>query len=1089
MRQKLLLLFCSIIFLSTGIFAQEKLVTGTVKNEAGDAIVSASVKIVGSNKGAITDENGSFKIGVTALDKLEISAINYQTQVITVGDQTMLEIVMVAAEGSNLSDVVVTALGIKRSKSNLPYAVQQVGGDQFTETRASNFANALSGQVAGLQITQNNNLGGSTNVVLRGFKSLTGNNQALFVIDGVPIDNSNTNTSSQKQGFAGFDYGNSAADVNPDDIASVTVLKGAAATALYGSRAANGVILINTKKPNKAGIGVTANFGVTTGSMDKSTFVHYQDQYGAGYYDPDVAATHYSNTDHPAFFYYDVDGDGKNDYVAPSGDDASFGEKFDPSLMVFQWYSQDPSSPYYNKATPWVAAKNGPSTFFINPWSNSSSVTVSGANEKGGFKMGYTRNEDKGIMVNSKIIKDLLNFGAHYKLLDNLTVEGDINYSRIRGRGRYGNGYGDPSSIAANFREWWETNVDIQDLKNAYFNNNKTNMTWNWKQIGENNKPAYWDNPYFSRYENYETDERNRYIGHATVNYQATPWLNIMGRVSLDHYDEIQEERTATGSLNPDGYTRYNHAFSEYNYDLIATVDKDLGEDLNLHALLGGNIRKSTTSSIYAETNGGLVVPNWFALSNSVNPIEAPVETYQPIRVNGVFAGATLDYKKLISLDLSGRNDISSTLPKGDNSYFYGSASASFVFSELLKEAGWLNHGKLRLNYASVGNSAPFASLVDVYTKPTGYGSIPLFSLPDTKNNADLKPERTNSFEIGLNMDMFSNRVGFDVTYYNTHSIDQILPVAISDATGYGFKYVNAGDIQNQGFEVSVNLTPVRNSDFRWDMNLNWTRNRNKVIKLFGDNKNLQLGGFQGGVSVNATVGQPYGTLRGSDFIYYGDEEGQTVADAIGKHVILSSGDPALTGSNEVIGDVNPDWIGGINNTFKYKNFSLAFLIDIKQGGDVYSIDQWYGQGTGLYKNSVALNANGKSVRDPVDEGGGILNPGVTEDGQPNTTYAVVSGVRGLGYNAMPNKAFVYDASYVKLRSVSLAYNFPQKWFEDKAIKGATLSVFGRNLWIIHKNLPDADPEDAASSGNIQGFQVGSYPTYRMYGFNLNVRF
>lgn len=1077
MRQKLLLLFCfGLFFSASNLFAQEKLVTGTVKNEAGDAIPSASVKILGSEKGAITDDNGAFKIGVTANDRLEISAINYQPQQITVGDQSVIQVILVATEGSNLSDVVVTALGIKRSKSILPYAVQEVGGDQFTETRGSNFQGALSGQVAGLQVTQNNNLGGSTNVVLRGFKSLTGNNQALFVIDGVPINNSNTNTSRQQNGFEGFDYGNAAADINPDDIASVTVLKGAAATALYGSRAANGVILINTKKANKSGIGVSVNFGVTTGSMDKSTFVHYQDQYGGGY----------SN---PGFYSYDVDGDGNADKVVHSGDDASFGSKFDPSLMVFQWRSQDLNGPNYNKATPWVAAKNGPETFFINPWSNSSSVTVSGSNEMGGFKLGYTRNQDKGIMVNSNIIKDLLNFGAHYKLLDNLTVEGDINYSRIRGRGRYGNGYGDPSSIAANFREWWQTNVDIQDLKDAYFKNNGANMTWNLKHIGDNNVPAYWDNPYFSRYQNYETDQRNRYIGHVAVNYQATPWLNIMGRVSLDHYDEIQEERTATGSLNPDGYTRYNHAFSEYNYDLIATVNKDLSEDFNLNALLGGNIRKTTSSSIFAETNGGLVVPNWYALNNSLNPIEAPVETYEPTRVNGVFAGATLEYRKFLSLDLSGRNDVSSTLPKGDNSYFYGSISGSFVFSELMKEATWLNHGKLRLNYASVGNDAPFSSLLDFYSKPSPFGTIPLFSLPDTKNNANLKPERTNSFEAGLNMQMLSNRVGFDVTYYKTNSVNQIMAVAISDATGYGFKYVNAGDIENKGIELTVNLTPVRNRDFSWDMNLNWTRNRNKVIRLFEDNTNLELGRVQGGVSINATVGQPYGTLRGSDYVYYGDAEGQTESSAIGKHVILASGDPDVTGTNEIIGDINPDWVGGINNSFRYKNFNFSFLIDMKQGGDLFSIDQWYGQGTGLYKSTAAINANGKNIRDDVADGGGILNPGVTADGQPNTQYAAVTGSKGLGYNALPNKAFVYDASYIKLRSASIAYNFPQKWFENKAIKGATFSIFGRNLWIIHKNLPDADPEDGASSGNIQGFQVGSYPTYRMYGFNLNVRF
>lgn len=1070
------------------LFAQEKLITGTVKNEIGDAIPSASITIVGTTKGTITDMNGAFKIGVTSSDVLEISALNYQTARIKVNDQNSIEVVLKPGEESLLSDVVVTALGIKRSKSDLPYAVQQVDGEHFTETRQSNFTNALTGQVAGLQIKQNNNLGGSTDVVLRGYKSLTGNNQALFVIDGVPIDNANTNSSDQRNGFAGYDYGNAAADINPDDIASVTVLKGAAATALYGSRAANGVILINTKKPSKPGIGVMVNFGVTTGSMDKSTFPVYQNKYGSGYVD--FKYNTYSDGDHPGLYYYDANGDGIKDFVVPSGDDASFGEAFDPSLNVMQWSSADPNSPNFGKATPWVAAKNGPASFFINPWSNSTSILMTASNEKGGFKMGYTRNQDKGIMVNSNLIKDALNLGASYKLTDKLVAEGTVDYTKVRGRGRYGNGYGDPSSIAANFREWWETNVDIKELEDAYFRNGKANMGWNMKSIPDNTNPAYWDNPYFSRYQNYETDERNRYIGHLSLSYQLTNWLNIMGRVSLDHYDELQEERTATGSLNPSAYTRFNHTFSEYNYDILATVNKELNEDFKLNALLGGNIRRTTNESIFASTNGGIVVPGWYALANSLNPIEPPTETLSTIQVNGLFAGATLSYRNMLILDVSGRNDISSTLPKDKNSFIYGSVSGSFVFSKLMEDATWLNNGKLRVNYASVGNSAPFASLVDVYSKPTAFGSIPLFGLSTTKNNPALKPERTNSFEVGLNMAMLNNRVGFDITYYKTSSIDQIMPVAISDATGYGFKYVNAGEIQNKGIELTVNLTPVRNKDFSWDMNLNWTRNRNEVVSLFEDNTNLEIGRVQGGVSINATVGQPFGTIRGSDFIYYGDDPDQTVAGAKGQHVILASGDPDVSGSNEVIGDINPDWLGGINNTFKYRNLAFSFLIDIKQGGDVFSIDQWYGQGTGLYENTAGLNDKGNPMRDPVADGGGILNPGVTADGQPNTTYAEVTGLRGLGYNAMPNKAFIYDASYVKLRNVSIAYNFPREWFQKtNFVKDVTLSLFGRNLWIIHKNLPYADPEDGSSSGNIQGFQVGSYPTYRMYGFNLNVKF
>src|SRR4051812_5705400 len=420
--------------------AQTRTIAGTIVDTTGRPIEGASVLVKGTSTGVAAGPDGAFSISVKKGDVLTISALNYAATQVTIEDQPNLNVVLTATSGV-VDEVVVTALGIRRSRNTLPYAAQQVSSTEITKTRTNNFGNALSGKVAGLQIKTNNNLGGSTNMVLRGFKSITGSNQALLVVDGIPVNNSNFNTSDQTQGGAGYDYGNTGADINPDDIESVNVLKGAAATALYGSRASNGVILITTRK-GRRGLGVTVNIGGSTGSMDKSTWIKYQHQYGAGYFDPD----YYTYSDAPPspdphFAYYDANGDGVDDLVVPTTEDASFGAAFDPNLNVYQWHSFDPTSPNFMKATPWVAAKNDPTSFFEDPQSTSASVFVQGGGDRGTFKLGYTRNDDKGMLPNSKLTKDLVNLYADYKITDKLTVAASVNYSNTTGKGRYGSGY------------------------------------------------------------------------------------------------------------------------------------------------------------------------------------------------------------------------------------------------------------------------------------------------------------------------------------------------------------------------------------------------------------------------------------------------------------------------------------------------------------------------------------------------------------------------------------------------------------------------------------------------------------------------
>jgi TonB-dependent SusC/RagA subfamily outer membrane receptor len=416
-------------------------------------------------------------------------------------------------------------------------------------------------------------------------------------VDGVPYNNANTNTANQRTGRGGFDYGNAAADINPDDIESITVLKGAAASALYGSIGANGVIMITTKKGSR-GLGITVNSGITIGKIDKKTFAKYQKEYGAGYGE-------FYEDPTGRFLYRDINGDGTPDLVTTLSEDASYGHAFDPSLMVYQWDAFDPASPNFGKARPWLAAENDPTSFFQTAISSNQSVYIDGASDRGTFKLGYTRTDDRGILPNSTLTKNLVNLGATYNVTSKLTAGGNLNFSNIEGKGRYGTGY-DDKNLMTNFRQWWQTNVDIEEQKEAYFRNRK-NVTWNWADPTDL-VPIYWDNPYFTRHENFESDARNRYFGMVNVNFKPLSWLNVLGRISLDSYDELQEERQALGSVTTSSYTRFNRSYRETNYDLLLNMDKDLSTDVNFKALLGANIRRQRTESIRAATNGGLIV-------------------------------------------------------------------------------------------------------------------------------------------------------------------------------------------------------------------------------------------------------------------------------------------------------------------------------------------------------------------------------------------------------------------------------------------------------------------------------------------------
>lgn len=1078
-----MLLFISLLLMVTGInaFAQDRQISGLVtSSEDGTPLPGVNIAVRGTNRGTTTGADGSYKISVGSQSTLVFSFVGFQTQTVNVVDRTTINVALTTEVGS-LEEVVVTALGISREKKSLGYASQEVKGDQVNTAKESNFINSLSGKVSGVEIKRNNNLGSSSNIVIRGFKSLTGNNQALFVVDGVPIDNSNTTSTGVAQGSGGYDYGNAASDINPDDIESINILKGAASTALYGSRAANGVVIITTKKGRKSqGIGVTASVGYSVGSIDKSTFPEYQNQYGGGYglYYEDPTAR---------FLFRDINGDGVEDLVVPTGEDASWGAKFDPNLQVYDWRSFDPSSPLFGKSSPWVAAQNTPAKFFNNSTTFNGSVGLEGGGENGTYRVSYTRFDQTGILPNSTIQKNSFAFSGTQDFSKKLTVTTSINFVRQDAKGRYSNGYSD--NIMSSFRQWYQTNVDMLDLK-AAFDRTGQNITWNWADPTDL-KPIYWDNPYWQRANNFETDWRNRIFGNVALTYKITDNIDILGRVTMDTYTELQEERVAVGSINNNGtakYDRFDRNFREMNYDLFLNYNKEFSEKFSLKGLIGANIRHAQTSSIFAATQGGLVVPGLYSLSNTVSPISAPTENYSQIYQEGIFASASLGYRNELFLDITARRDVSSTLPVANNTYFYPSVSGSYIFSNKISES-WqaLSFGKLRLNYAEVGNTAPALSLLNTYVKPTNvngdtrdaFNGQTLFSTSATLNNPELKPERTKSVEAGLEMKFVKNRIGFDFSVYRTLSIDQILPVSISKSTGYDRKFVNAGTIENKGVELSIFAIPVQFKDLSWRIGVNYTINRNKVVELYDGVSNLQIGSFQGGVTLNASVGEPYGVLKGTDFVYNN-----------GQKVVLPTGYYAQSDATSVIGNITPLWKMGITNSVNYKGLTLSFLIDIQKGGSLFSLDRYYGLATGLYADTTPLNDKGNPVRSSNADGGGYVYPGVLADGTPNAIRVSGENYGLFGYRRNPSSLFIYDASYVKLREVTITYKLPISLFGgSQFIKGATLSVVGRNLWIISKNLPYADPEDGITSGNITGFQSGVYPSVREIGGSLKFSF
>jgi len=1096
--KKLILSFtysiCSLILL-----AQTKTINVTVKTVSGEVLPGITILNAGTQKPiTVTNKSGKAVLQAEVGERLLLKGLHGESVEFIVKNTNDYEFEF-KEKAQHLDEVVVTALGIKRTKNTLPYAAQQLSSDDLNRTPNTNFIHGLSGKIAGLQVNNNNTLGGTSNVILRGFKSLTQNNQALFVVDGVPIDNANNSRN-------GLDLGNAASDINPEDIASISVLKGAAASALYGSRALNGVILITTKKSTDQiqKTEITLNQSLQTGFIDGSTLPKYQDLYGQG-----KGSVGYNSKypDQSGYFYYvpAIGSQGNPVPVVVTNQDLAWGPRYNKDLNVYNWNSFVPGDVHYGKASPWVASPNHKAKdYFDTPFGSNTSLFVNAKQANSNIKVGYTNTYEKGIAPNSAQKKNIFNIAASTEISTKIALGASINYSNVYSRNRSTYDYRAANSNVRDLRQWNPTNIDYNELRQAYkrgYNASWNIVTGNYTdESGQIIKPAYHNNPYWNDYENYNNDDRDRYFGHVFVNYKITDGLLATARVSRDSYTQKFENRIAVGSYQTAAYARSNVNYFENNFDLLLNYDKQLNADFDLHALAGTNIRRNNTQSVALSTSGGLTVPNLYSISNSVGTPSLPIEYDGTKQVNGYFAGANIGYKELLALDVTGRIDKSSALPKANNQYFYPSIAGSFSFAKLLPTWTWLNFGKIRLNYAEVGGDAPIYSVLNTYVPGTVFNGQNIFSNPLTNNNPNLKPERNKSYEAGLELALLKNRIQLDITYYKSKLSDQITPITPSSATGYTNFYVNGGTIQNSGVEISLNATPVIQGDFKYDLTINWSKNTNKVISLYAGQTAYTIASYHNSVQLVAEVGKPYGILRGSDFEYV---NGQRLVDDKGYYVKSAN-------KNSNIGNINPDWIGGITNRFAYKNLQLSFLIDFSKGGDVYSLDIDNGSRSGILAETALLNDQNVNIRESIGNKGGIILPGVKKDGKPNDTRIDISDANKIGNllpfgstNGMTAKAYVFDASYIKLREVAFTYALPAHVFEQKSIfKGLSFSLAARNLWIIHKNLPYADPEQGAPSTTQSnadpmiyqpnasiGYQNGVFPSVRSISFSTRLTF
>lgn len=1059
--------------------AQVTTVRGIVTTEEdGEPVIGASVIVKGTSLGTVTDVNGRFELSglPPSATRLLISYISLMAKEVAIAPQVS---VTLKSDTHLLDEVVVTALGISREKKALGYTAQEVKQNALVQGKDNNLLNSLSGKIAGVRITNTQGDVGSSRIVIRGETSIAGENQPLFIVDGIPVDNSQLNARS-----SGRDFKNAIADLNPEDIKTLTVLKGPNAAALYGARAAHGAIVITTKGGDKRqkGIGITLHSSTQVSFV--ATLPEFQNLFGQG------AGGRFS--------YVDGKGAGVNDGV-----DESWGPRLDIGLLIPQFDS--PLDADGNRvATPWVSHPNNVRDYFRMGISTNSGISVARGDDKYQFRVGYNYEKQVSIVPDAGTNKTNISLNTDYHLAKWIVVGATANYIVYTAPSLPGSATPSGSNVRSNSPMlqflWFGRQVDTNSLKADY--------TRNWNS-------SYYDNPFWSASCNTQSQERHRLIGDLHAEFRLTDGLNVRFRTSTDWYNDRRKSKVKWGSAgagSPYGsYAEDAYTVKENNTEVLATYIKQLNKNWGIDALLGFNVRNKQYENNY-QAAPRLAVADLYTLTNSRDPLISSNDFYR-LRQYGLYGSIQLDYRRWAFLNITGRNDWSSTLPVDNNSYFYPSVTASVLLSEAF---GWrskaVNYLKIRGGWSQVGADANPYQLATVFTSETAFNGNPLQSSSTIGMNPNLKPEKTSSIEAGFEAAFWDNRLYLDFTYYKTDSRNQILKLATTAASGYTSQVRNAGHIRNRGYEIQLGAVPIQTSKgFRWNLDLNYGANSSKVVKLDDEGLITSYQLYSSGIQILASVGEAYGTLFGTSY----------VRDANGNVVVDANGLPKISTTNKTLGKFTPDWTGGISNTFSYRSLSLSFLIDASVGGSIFSNTNKTGKYTGVLANTLSgrdaehgglwyytdamgnnvrlsespsysvssdglyyAQVNGQSTRVYQD---GIMVEGVTESGSKNEE--VVSAEKYYHRIYSIAEANVYDASYVKLREVALSYRLPRLWTQKLHLQEASVTLTGRNLWTIYKSVPNIDPESALTTGNAQGVEAYSLPTTRSFGVNLSVKF
>ncbi len=1069
----------------------QNIIKGNVTDAStGNVIVGATITVVKTKLNTATDAKGDFSIVANTGDQLTISSVGYANKTIFVNNNLML--IQLSTSTSELDEVVVTALGIKREKKKLGYASQEIKGESLTVARESNVVSQLAGKIAGVTVVGGNSgIGGSARVTIRGERSVDLNkNQPLYVIDGVPISNSIVGANGR--GNMEVDFGNGAGFVNPDDVESINVLKGPAASALYGSRAANGVIVIKTKSGKSSkGIGIEVNSNLTFENALK--LPDFQNVYGQG------------NGNGGPFAFVNGGGAGLTD-----GTDEGWGPAFNGQLypqfnsprtlngQVIPFLGGDLNAPAGSviTPTPWLPDIDGVAKFFQTGRTITNNVAIVGSNKEGDFRLSYTNLDQTGIVPNTDLKRNTISFSGGYHLTDKFSARAFVSYIKSNSGNRPSISYG-TENIMYLFTSWFPRSVRLSDMKRLWQPGLEGIRQFGWNY-------NYHDNPYLTMYENTNGQALDRIIGNITLKYDLASWLSLQLRAATDYASEVRAYKRGFSTQRfPFGQYREARIITEErNTDFLLSANKKINSDFTVSGSFGGN--QTRQKADFNEVNAGqLNIPGIYKLTNNRVPVDV-AQTVSEKRVNSLYGAAQVSYKNYLFLELTGRNDWSSalTLPaelkalgSEKNSFFYSSAALSAVVSDMFKLPEIINFAKVRGSVAQVGNDTDPFTFTQAYNPSTAFGTAQIYSETDRLANLSLKPEISTAFEIGTEIKLLNNRVGLDLTFYQSNTKNQIINIPLSQTSGYSTRSINAGLIKNYGFEAMLNLVPVvgKKNGLRWTVDLNFSSNRSKVVELSDGLTNLVMANRS--VSIEARVGERMGDMYGIGFArVQNTNPAGAHYDATGKFVgqmVFSNGRPVRTTERIKMGNYNPDWLAGINNTFTYGNFKLSFLFDIRMGGEIYSHTQTVGREGGIMIETLEGRADGYDLTKP---GNGVIGKGVmlvngqyVENNVKRTArewHTAWTAGRNIAEGVM------FDASFVKLRELQIGFNFPTQVLKNTPFKAATLSFVGRNL-ALWSNVPHVDPEVMSFTGGtaLPGIEHMSIPSSRSFGVNLSMKF